>query len=81
MARRPMGSAPVDPVRPAPWLFFLVTIIVAIAVAAILAYLGLTGHLGSGIVGEKSPGSGITTLPLVGWVLGVLGRKSGWYAT
>jgi hypothetical protein len=66
MKRHPMATSP-GPAPPAvPWNFVIVTIVVAVAVAAVLAYLGLTGHLGAGIPGAKSPGGGITVVPFVG---------------
>lgn len=61
-----MSAPPGAPPPPLPWRFFIVAIVVAIAVSAIIAYLGLTGHIGAGVTGEKSPGGGLVFLPLVG---------------
>jgi hypothetical protein len=69
MVGRMMGATPAPPAPPLPWRFFLVAISVAIAISAIIAYLGLTGHLGAGITGEKSPGGGIVFLPMWGLTL------------
>jgi hypothetical protein len=60
-----MSAASDSPPPPLPWRFFIVAIVVAIAVSAIIAYLGLTGHIGAGVTGEKSPGGGLVFLPLV----------------
>jgi hypothetical protein len=65
MEEHPMSAAPISPRPPLPWRFFIVAIGVAIAVAAIIAYLGLTGHIGAGVTGEKSPGGGLVFLPFV----------------
>jgi hypothetical protein len=59
-------SEPAPP--PLPWLFFLVAIVAAVAVGAVIAYLGLTGQLGAGIPGSKSPGGGVIGAPMVGLV-------------
>lgn len=68
MADRPMGtSAPREP-PPLPWLFFIVAIVAAVAVGALIAYLGVTGHLGAGIPGSSSPKGGILFAPLGGLV-------------
>lgn len=61
-----MGVAPAAPTPPLPWRFFIVAIVVAIAVSALIAYLGLTGHIGAGITGEKPPGGGAVFLPFLG---------------
>lgn len=59
-----MSSSPAGAEPPLPWLFFLVAIVAAIAVGALLGYLGLTGHLGAGIPGSKAPAGGLTYIPL-----------------
>lgn len=69
MADPPDSSAP-----PLPWLFFIVAIIVAVAVGTIIAYLGVTGHLGAGVPGSKGPAGGLTFIPLLGLISGA----SGW---
>jgi hypothetical protein len=63
-----------------PWTFVVVTIVVAVAVAAVIAYLGLTGHIGAGIAGQKSPGGGVTLVPFVGLFLGATAWSAGWPA-
>ncbi len=63
-----MAASPEPASPPLPWLFFLVTIVVAAVVGIIIAYLGLTGHLGAGIPGSKSPDGGLVALPILGWV-------------
>lgn len=73
-----MGSPSVPAPQPLPWLFFIVAIAVAVVVAAFIAYLGVTGHLGAGVTGSKSPGSGITSWPLVGLILSVSTSGMGW---
>ena len=60
-----MSASPASPAPPLPWRFFFVAIAVAIAVGAIIIYLGLTGHIGAGVTGEKSPGGGLVSLPFV----------------
>ncbi|MGC2289693.1 MAG: hypothetical protein WA688_07555 [Thermoplasmata archaeon] len=64
-----MGAPPDAAPPPLPWLFFIVAIVGAVAVGAVLGYLGLTGHLGGGIPGSKSPSGGINSLPIVGVAL------------
>lgn len=71
-----MAAAPAPASPPLPWLFFLVTIVVAAGVGIIIAYLGLTGHLGAGIPGSRSPDGGLTIAPLVGLV--ARWRNRGW---
>jgi hypothetical protein len=56
------GSSDPGP-APLPWLFIVLAIVVAIAVSAVVAYLGITGHLGGGIPGSNSPGNGLRSLP------------------
>ncbi len=68
-----MGAPPAAPAPPLPWRFFIVAIVVAIAVAAIIAYLGLTGHIGAGVTGEKPPSGGIVFLPLLGLAISARG--------
>jgi phosphotransferase system glucose/maltose/N-acetylglucosamine-specific IIC component len=68
-------SEPAPP--PLPWLFFVVAIVMAIAAGAILAYLGLTGHLGGGIPGSSSPGNGLGSLPVVGIIVSFRYQISG----
>lgn len=48
---------------PLPWLFFIVAIVAAAATGAAIVYLGMTGHLGGGIPGSRSSGSGLLTFP------------------
>jgi hypothetical protein len=76
MSERKMPSPADASPEPLPWLFFIVAISAAVAVGAILGYLGLTGHLGAGIPGSKSPGGGLTSLPFVGVALGILFRNN-----
>jgi hypothetical protein len=69
-----MASAAEAAPQPLPWLFFIAAILAAIAIGAILGYLGLTGHLGAGIPGSKPPGGGVTSIPFVGVAMSVLYR-------
>jgi hypothetical protein len=69
MKERTMGAPPVEAAPPLPWRFFIVAIVVAIAVSAAIAYLGLAGYLGAGITGERSPSGGLVFLPLIGLTL------------
>jgi hypothetical protein len=80
MDRHTMATSPGAASPPVPWTFVVVTIAVAVAVAAVLAYLGLTGHLGTGIPGEKSPSGGVTLVPFIGLMLGAMVRITGWPA-
>jgi hypothetical protein len=63
MVRWAMSAVSTTPAEPLPWLFFLVAIVVAVAVGAAIGYLGLTGHLGAGIPGSKPPSSGLAIVP------------------
>lgn len=54
-----MPEAAPEATPPVPWLFFLIAILVAVAVGAIIAYLGLTGRIGAGIPGSRSPSGGL----------------------
>ncbi|MFZ0830466.1 MAG: hypothetical protein WCB18_08165 [Thermoplasmata archaeon] len=65
-----MVASPEPSPPPLPWLFFIVAIVAAVVVGVIIAYLGLTGHLGAGIPGSKSPGGGIVFAPILGLVSG-----------
>jgi hypothetical protein len=78
MERQTMATPHGAASPPVPWTFVVVTIVVAVAVAAVLAYLGLTGHLGTGIPGEKSPSGGITFVPFIGLVTGAMAWAKGW---
>jgi hypothetical protein len=69
-----MGTPAATEQPPVPWRFIIVSIVGAVIIAAIIGYLGLSGYLGWGIVGAKSPSGGIVLLPLVGLWLG----KSKW---
>jgi hypothetical protein len=62
---------------PLPWLFFLVAIVIAVAVGILIAYLGLTGHLGAGIPGSKSPSGGAVFTPLLGGAISIHNRIRG----
>ena len=48
---------------PRPWAFLVVVIVVAIAVSALIGYLGVTGQIGAGIPGTHPGGHSLTTLP------------------
>jgi len=69
-------ATPAEPAPPLPWVFFIVAIVAAVVVGFIIAYLGLTGHLGAGVPGSKSPGGGIIAVPILGLVSGA----SSWVA-
>lgn len=77
MVRPTMGTPPEAPSPALPWLFFIVTIILSAAVGVVIAYLGLTGHLGAGIPGSKSPAGGLTFAPILGLALAVSTRIAG----
>jgi hypothetical protein len=66
-----MGASAATPAPPQPWLFIVVLIVLAIAISSVIAYLGLTGQLGAGIVGAKSPSGGISLVPPVGLAYGL----------
>jgi len=68
MAVPPMGTPPPATPPPLPWLFFLVAIVMAVGIAAAIAYLGVTGHLGAVIPGTGPSGGGIVLPPLLGFV-------------
>lgn len=75
MAVPAMGVPRSSEAAPLPWLFFLVAITAAVAVGALIAYLGVTGHLGAGIPGSSSPKGGL----LLAWLGGPaaqLGKRS-----
>ncbi|MCI4353148.1 MAG: hypothetical protein L3K14_07165 [Thermoplasmata archaeon] len=75
MTGSPMGPPAHSEPPPLPWLFFLVAIITAVAVGALIAYLGVTGHLGAGIPGSSPPKGGLLFSPIGGLVLGVGARR------
>lgn len=70
------GPAP-EVTPPVPWLFFLVAIAVAVFVGGMIAYLGVTGHLGAGIPGSKSPSGGIV-LAIIGGLVDRRVVRSRW---
>jgi hypothetical protein len=70
-----MGTPPTAPPEPQPWLFFIILIIAAIAISSVIAYLGLTGQIGAGIAGSKSPSGVIAFAPLIGLVLSLPARR------
>lgn len=71
-----MGNPAQTDSPPLPWLFFLVAIVAAVAVGALIAYLGVTGHLGAGIPGSSSPKGGGLLAPFGGFVLQARARVS-----
>jgi hypothetical protein len=74
----PIMAASPDAAAPRlPWLFFIVAIIVAVAIGAVIAYLGLTGHIGAGIPGSKGPSGGAAFAP----ILGIATGASTWVVT
>jgi len=64
-----MGTPLPEAPQPLPWLFFIVAIVAAVLIGSVIAYLGLTGHLGAVIPGAKAPSGGITVLPILGLAL------------
>jgi hypothetical protein len=65
-----MGAPAATEQQHVPWGFIVVSIVAAVVIAAVIGYLGLSGYLGWGIVGARSPGGGVVFVPILGLWLG-----------